>query len=151
MLEFLIVGCCGLSMVAFVWEEWRSNYGRGTAVYNAIETFVTVVLCFEFLLRVLATRKPLRLLRSMSTYIDILCFLPWIVERLYFATASSPDYRAIQDIRILRILRPFKLGRHSEWMRVRSAAAARCGSRSAHCSSSNNCYNCSGVDDVTWM
>lgn len=122
--EYVIIACCVLSMVAFTFEEWRTFRGKGTSAFNSIESVVTAIFCAEFFLRVVATPKPWRMLLSVSTYVDLLALLPWIIERLYLATSATPDAAAIENVRILRIVRPFKMGRHSEWMRVCRCALA---------------------------
>lgn len=73
------------------------------SVFFYLETFFTVIFTIEYFLRIYSHPKPLKYLLSFYGIIDLLSIIP------YYLTYFSPASHYLITIRILRLLRVFRI------------------------------------------
>jgi voltage-gated potassium channel len=78
----------------------RSEYGE---VLRAVEWIFTGLFSLEYLLRLLAVRRPLRYATSFFGVVDLLAILPTFISLLV------PGAQALLIVRIARLLRVFRI------------------------------------------
>lgn len=85
-------------------ESIRADWGRELAV---IEWIFTLAFTFEYLLRLMTVRQPIRYARSVFGVIDLLSILPtWIS----LVVPGAQSLMVVRAFRLLRVFRIFKLG-----------------------------------------
>lgn len=89
-------------------ETLRSQYRH---ILYLAEWFFTLIFTLEYLLRLLAVRRPLLYARSFFGFIDLLSILPTYLGLLL------PSVEYMLTLRILRMLRIFRILKLSEYMR----------------------------------
>jgi len=110
----LIVAIC-ISVIAVMLEsmqEIRAEYG--TVLYQ-VEWFFTLVFTFEYALRLISVKHPVRYAFSFFGIVDLLAVAPT------YLSAFVPGAQFLLVIRLLRILRVFrvlKLGRYVDGANV---------------------------------
>ncbi|MBC7900993.1 MAG: ion transporter [Saprospiraceae bacterium] len=95
-----------LSVATVILESVRSireNYGNELAV---AEWFFTILFTFEFVMRLLSVKRPIRYALSFYGLIDILAILPTYIS---FFVPGTQYLLAIRILRLLRIFRILKL------------------------------------------
>lgn len=102
-LIWLII-CSVLLVVLDSVESINANYGR--ELYIA-EWIFTLIFSTEYVLRIIAVKKPLGYMVSFFGVVDLLSILPTYLS-LFFPGAQA--LQAIRIFRLLRIFRIFKLG-----------------------------------------
>lgn len=98
-----------LSILAVMLESvasLREQYGASLRVFEWVFTGLFTI---EYILRIVAVRRPLRYIFSFFGLIDLCAILPSFLS-LYFSGTQS--LIVIRGIRLLRIFRIFKLGRY---------------------------------------
>ena len=76
---------------------------------NAAEWFFTILFTFEYILRLIAVRRPVRYALSFYGLVDLIAILPTYLGLLV------PGTQFFLTIRILRLLRIFRILRLSEY------------------------------------
>jgi len=104
MLLFLI----GLSVVAVCLETVSSVRAEYGAWLRATEWVITSLFTLEYLLRLVSVRKPWRYARSFFGVVDLLAVVPSYLSLL---VPGSQSLLVIRGVRLLRIVRVFKLAR----------------------------------------
>lgn len=99
-----------LASVAIVSLETVSGFAPGTyRVLRTAEWVLTIVFTIEYVLRLIAVRRPLAYAGSFFGIVDLLAILPTYASLLF------PGAQALLVVRVLRLLRVFrvlKLSRH---------------------------------------
>lgn len=88
-------------------KEYRERYG---AVLYAAEWFFTILFSIEYILRLISVRRPWRYALSFFGVIDIVSILPT------FASLFVPGLQYILTVRILRLLRIFRVLKLPEYI-----------------------------------
>ena len=104
--DAIVIALIVLSLITFSLDtlpELNSTFRRSLAIAE-----MTIVLFFtiEYVLRILATPKPLSYIFSFYGLIDLLAILP-------FYLALSMDLSSIRSLRLMRLLRILKLTRYN--------------------------------------
>jgi voltage-gated potassium channel len=112
-----------LASVAVVVADSMPNIGRRhRALFEAIEWGFTVLFTIEYVARLLCVRHPLRYAGSLFGVVDLIAVLPTYLAFFF------PGLHALIDVRILRLLRIFrilKMGAYiAEYSALGSALAA---------------------------
>lgn len=97
-------------------EDLNRRYG---SVFNVLEWLFTVLFTIEYVLRLIAFRRPMHYAVSFFGIVDLLAILPTYLELLL--PGNGPHAIAIRTLRLLRIFRVFKLTRF-----LSEAEALRC-------------------------
>ncbi len=108
--DLLIIWLILLSLLVVTLEsvrEIREDYGR--ALFYT-EWFFTILFSIEYLLRLMAVRKPLRYALGFYGLVDLLAILPTYISLLV------PGTQYLLSIRILRLLRIFRILKLSEYI-----------------------------------
>lgn len=85
-------------------------------VFTYIEATCVIYFTAEYILRFVAARNPLRFLRELMNFIDLLAILPYYVTLA--GAGDSGSLSVVRVIRLVRVFRVFKLGRHSSGLVV---------------------------------
>jgi voltage-gated potassium channel len=99
-----------LSLVVIMLESVRSireNYGEALIV---VEWIFTILFSFEYLMRLLSVRKPLRYALSFYGLVDLMAIAPTYISLLV------PGTHYLLTIRVLRLLRIFRILKLSEYL-----------------------------------
>jgi voltage-gated potassium channel len=100
---FLIILLSVLAVSLESIGEMRLRYGQKLRV---LEWVITGLFTVEFLLRLLAVRRPWRYVLSFYGLVDLIAILPTYLS-LFFAGAQS--LQVVRALRLLRVFRVFKL------------------------------------------
>lgn len=84
-----------------------ARYGR---IFDALEWLFTIVFTVEYVARLASVRRPLRYARSFFGIVDLLAVLPT------YLALFVPGLHALIDIRLLRLLRVFRILKLTEYV-----------------------------------
>lgn len=101
--DFTLIGAILISVLAVVLDSVADIRARYGSILMAVEWFFTVLFTVEYIARLICVNHPLRYARSFYGIIDLLAILPSYLALLF------PELRALLDVRILRLLRMFRL------------------------------------------
>lgn len=101
--DFSLIGAILISVLAVVLDSVAAIHERYGSVLMAVEWFFTVLFTLEYIARLACVNHPQRYARSFYGIIDLMAILPSYLA-LFF-----PELRALLDVRILRLLRMFRL------------------------------------------
>lgn len=99
-----------LSVLTVVLESVASIREEYGTLLNRIEWFFTILFSIEYILRLLSIRKPWRYAMSFFGVVDILAIAPT------YLTLVFPGFQYLLTIRILRLLRVFRVLKLSEYI-----------------------------------
>ncbi|MEZ6196019.1 MAG: ion transporter [Planctomycetota bacterium] len=105
----LILSIVG-SVLAVVLESVASIRSEHGPLLYRVEWFFTALFGIEYVLRLLAVRRPLAYATSFYGIIDLLAILPT------FASLLVPGSQSLLSIRILRLLRVFRVFKLSHYL-----------------------------------
>jgi voltage-gated potassium channel len=91
------------SMAAFALGTLPDLPAPATATLEGFETLTVAVFTVEYLLRVLATHRPLRFVLSFYGLVDLLAIAPYYL-------AGGTDLRTLRALRLLRVLKLLRYG-----------------------------------------
>ena len=98
---------CILASILVVMLDSIDSYHREFGhVFYVLEWIFTLLFSIEYILRILAIKKPARYIFSFLGMIDLLAIIPTYLSVLFAGTQSLMVLRAL---RLLRIFRIFKL------------------------------------------
>ena len=84
-------------------EDYQLRYGD---LLNRIEWFFTVLFTIEYVLRLIAVRRPLNYAFSFYGIIDLISILPTYLSPAY---GSARSFAVVRSFRLLRVFRIMKL------------------------------------------
>ncbi|MDQ4122979.1 MAG: ion transporter [Acidobacteriota bacterium] len=108
--DVALIWCIILSVCAVVLESVASVRARYGDLLYLIEWSFTLLFTVEYVLRLLAVRKPLRYATSFYGMVDLLAIVPTYLSVLL------PGSQYLLTIRILRLLRIFRIFKLSEYL-----------------------------------
>jgi voltage-gated potassium channel len=91
------------SVAVVVLDSMASFHARHAGPLQSLEWFFTLAFTVEYLARLACVRHPLRYARSVLGIIDLLAILP------AYLAMFVPELGALIDVRVLRLLRIFRL------------------------------------------
>ncbi|MBD99379.1 MAG: ion transporter [Verrucomicrobia bacterium] len=98
-----------LSVLAVLLETVETIHQRYRDIFIIAEWVFTILFTIEYVMRVIAVRKPLKYITSFMGLVDLLSTLPTYISLL----VAGPQYLlVIRTIRLLRIFRILKLSRY---------------------------------------
>jgi voltage-gated potassium channel len=101
--DILLIVCILISILATMADSIAPVHaGHGTAL-RRLEWLFTILFTIEYILRLLAVRRPVLYAKSFYGVVDLLGFLPTYISLLI------PGSRFLRVIRVLRILRIFRI------------------------------------------
>ncbi|CAN7554761.1 ion transporter [Pseudoduganella sp. LjRoot289] len=101
--DLVLIGAIVLSVVVVVLSSMEPVAREHGTPLKAFEWFFTLLFTVEYAGRLLCVRRPLRYARSFFGVIDLLAVLP------SYAALLVPGAHVLLDIRILRLLRMFRI------------------------------------------
>jgi voltage-gated potassium channel len=101
--DMALIAMIVASVVVVIADSVASINARHGAILMALEWFFTIAFTLEYLARLACVRRPWRYARSGFGIIDLLAILPSYVDVLV------PGANALMDVRVLRLLRIFRL------------------------------------------
>lgn len=110
-IELVLLICILASIIVILLDSVPSLHLTYQALFEASELFFTALFTLEYVLRLLASDRPLTYARSFFGAIDLIALLPSYVGLLAIGIPSLMILRALRFLRIFRIL---KLLRYSE-------------------------------------
>lgn len=101
-----------LSVLVVMCESVRSIREEHTVLLVRAEWFFTWLFTFEYVVRILCARRPLRYVLSFYGIVDLLAILPTFLIALpvFEGAPSAQRLAVIRALRLLRAFRIFKLG-----------------------------------------
>ncbi|WP_266365162.1 ion transporter [Tellurirhabdus rosea] len=100
----------GLSVVTVILESVPSFHHRYGLLFLRAEWFFTLIFSIEYVLRLLAVRRPLRYVFSFFGLVDLMALLPTYVS--LFAVGGY-ELLAVRILRLMRVFRILKLGEYT--------------------------------------
>jgi voltage-gated potassium channel len=120
--DLVLIAAILLSVGVVVADSMHGTGGRFQPVLEAAEWAVTILFTLEYIARLLCVRHPMRYATSLFGVIDLVALLPTYLAFFF------PGLHALIDVRILRLLRIFrilKMGAYiAEYSALGSALAA---------------------------
>lgn len=108
--DIVLIGAILASVAVVVLDSVATIGGRHGALFDALEWAFTALFTAEYLARLACVRRPWRYARSVFGVIDLLALLPtWLA-------LFAPELHALIDVRILRLLRIFRVLKMSAYM-----------------------------------
>lgn len=101
--DLWLIALISLSVVVVILDSVASIAQRHGELFDRLEWTFTLLFTAEYLLRLACARQPLRYATSLFGVIDLLSVLPTYVA-IFF-----PDAYALLDVRVLRLLRVFRI------------------------------------------
>jgi voltage-gated potassium channel len=108
--DVVLLASIALSVLVVILESVASIRDAYGPLLLGIEWFFTILFTIEYILRLIAVRRPLRYARSFFGIVDVLSILPTYLSLLIPAT----HYLLV--IRILRMLRIFRVLKLAEYL-----------------------------------
>jgi voltage-gated potassium channel len=100
-----------LSVVSVILESVPALTHQTGNFFSILEWVFTALFSIEFLIRLLAVRRPWRYIFSFFGFVDLLAILPAYISLFYF---GAHELVAIRILRLLRIFRILKLQEYTE-------------------------------------
>ncbi len=119
--DLALIGCIVASVAVVVADSVATVHARHGALLGVLEWAFTIAFTVEYLARLACVRRPMRYARSAFGIIDLLAVLP------SYLVVLVPGTNALIDVRVLRLLRIFrllKLGHYVREFRALSLALA---------------------------
>jgi voltage-gated potassium channel len=107
--DVLLLWSILLSVVVVILEsvhDLKLSYGKG---FTIIEWSFTILFTIEYVVRIIAIKKPIHYIFSFYGIIDLLSIIP---TYLGLFIVGSQSLSVIRSLRLLRVFRIFKLGRY---------------------------------------
>ncbi len=101
--DILLVVAITLSVLIVIMDSVQSIHARHADAMNALEWTFTILFTMEYLARLSCVRHPWRYATSFFGIVDLLSVLPTYLALLV------PESQALLDVRILRLLRIFRV------------------------------------------
>ena len=101
--DLALIGVIVASVIVVVLDSIRPIGLAHRTTFEILEWFFTVVFTLEYILRLACVERPWRYARSLFGIIDLVAVLPTYLA-IFF-----PDLHALIDVRILRLLRIFRI------------------------------------------
>ncbi|MEO7151924.1 MAG: ion transporter [Burkholderiaceae bacterium] len=113
--DLALIGCILLSVAVVMADSIASVHARHALLLQRLEWAFTLLFSLEYIARLACVRHPLRYARSFFGVIDLLALLPTYLAMLV------PGLHALIDVRVLRLLRIFRILKLSEYVHEFSA------------------------------
>ena len=101
--DLLLLWAIVISLLVIMFDSVQSVRAEHQVMLNAAEWFFTIVFTLEYLARLACSPNPLRYAKSFLGVIDFVSILPSFVALLV------PEAYVLLDVRILRLLRIFRI------------------------------------------
>jgi voltage-gated potassium channel len=101
--DLVLIGLILASIVVVALDSVAEYHARWGGVFTALEWFFTIVFTVEYVLRLVCVQRPARYARSVFGVIDLVAVVPTYLA-LFF-----PAMHALIDVRVLRLLRIFRI------------------------------------------
>jgi voltage-gated potassium channel len=105
------------SLVVVMLDSLRPAGGAYARTFNGLEWFFTAVFTAEYIARLICVERPARYARSFFGVVDLLAVLPSYLALLF------PGLQALIDVRVLRLLRVFRILKLTAYIREYRALA----------------------------
>jgi voltage-gated potassium channel len=113
-LLFMILG----SVAVVILDSIEFASGRFGKWFDVLEWFFTVIFTVEYIARLICDQRPLRYARSFFGVVDLLTILPT------YCALLLPQLGVLMDIRLLRLLRVFRILKLTPYIREYQALGA---------------------------
>eukprot|EP01036_Dinobryon_divergens_P006841 gene6841-9093_t len=101
--DLLLIWAIVLSLVVIMFDSVKAVHSDYALQLNTAEWFFTIVFTIEYLARLICSRSPMRYAKSFMGVIDLISILP------SFIALAVPEAYVLLDVRILRLLRIFRV------------------------------------------
>ena len=108
--DIVLLGFIVASVAVVIADSIESVHARYNAWFTVLEWMFTAAFTVEYIARLVCVHRPLRYARSFYGVIDLLAVLP-----TYFAF-FVPGMSALIDVRVLRLLRAFRIFKLAEYV-----------------------------------
>jgi voltage-gated potassium channel len=108
--DLALIGLIVLSVAVVVADSVSSIHLRHKQTFNVLEWLFTALFTLEYIARLACVRRPLAYATSVFGIIDLLAVLPTYLAMFW------PDLHALIDVRILRLLRVFRILKLTEYV-----------------------------------
>ena len=98
------------SVLVVMLDSVKPLANRYEDIFNALEWMFTALFTLEYVLRITCVRRPMAYAGSFFGIVDLLAVMPTYVATFY------PDLAVLIDIRVLRLLRVFRVLKLGEYM-----------------------------------
>lgn len=108
--DWVLITLILASVAVVMLDSVASMHARHSGLFSVLEWFFTGVFTIEYLARLASVQHPWRYARSFYGVIDLLAILPT------YAAVLVPELHALIDVRVLRLLRVFRVLKLTEYV-----------------------------------
>jgi voltage-gated potassium channel len=108
--DLALIGLILASVTVVMLDSVESLHARWKPVFDVLEWAFTLLFTLEYVARLSCVQRPLRYARSFFGVIDLVAILPTYLS--FFV----PGLHALIDVRVLRLLRLFRILKLSEYV-----------------------------------
>jgi len=108
--DILLVWAIVISLLVIMVDSVQSIHAEYTELLDIVEWFFTALFTLEYLARIACSPSPWRYMKSFMGVIDLLAILP------SFVSLFIPEAYVLLDVRILRLLRIFRIMKMSGYV-----------------------------------
>lgn len=108
--DVAVIVCIIISIIVVILDSVPEISIRYHDSFYVLEWIFTIIFSLEYILRIIATKRPLRYIFSFYGIVDLLATIPTYVG-LFLSGGSS--LLALRALRLFRIFRVFKLSRYT--------------------------------------
>ena len=101
--DLVLLGSILASVAVVILDSVQSVSRDHAALFDSLEWMFTILFSIEYVARLACVRRPLRYARSFFGVVDLLAVLP------AYLTLMLPGAQSLLDVRILRLLRIFRI------------------------------------------
>ena len=101
--DLVLVWSIVISLVVIMLDSMQEIHAQHKDMLNTVEWFFTILFTIEYVARLVCSPSPMSYAKSFLGVIDLLSILP------SFVSLFIPEAYVLQDIRILRLLRIFRV------------------------------------------
>jgi voltage-gated potassium channel len=108
--DIIVIGAILLSVAAVLVDSVESVRARHGRLLDIAEWTFTALFTIEYVARLISIKRPLRYATSFFGIVDLIAVLPTYLAALF------PEAQVLIDVRILRLLRCFRIFKMTEYL-----------------------------------
>ncbi len=108
--DLVLIGMILASVAVVIMDSMAGLHEKYSSVFRVLEWVFTAAFTAEYVARLMCVRRPLRYARSAFGIIDLLALLPT------YLAIFVPGLYALIDVRVLRLLRIFRILKLTEYV-----------------------------------
>ncbi len=123
--DLILLVAIGVSVLAVMLESMQGVQARYGMVLRGLEWGLTALFSVEYVLRLMAVKRPLKYALSFFGVVDLLALLPTYLSLVFVGAQSLVVVRALRLLRVFRVLKLTQFVGEARMLRAAMQASAR--------------------------